>query len=66
MDLATSDRRKDSRPGCKEGVKTARGAMIGTVSPSTREGAPMDRNAYIESLKSQLDKWNTEMVKWEG
>jgi len=26
----------------------------------------MDRNAYIENLKSQLDKWNAEMVKWEG
>ena len=26
----------------------------------------MDRNAYIENLKSQLDKWNTEMAKWEA
>jgi len=26
----------------------------------------MDRNAYIANLKSQLDKWNTEMAKWEG
>jgi hypothetical protein len=26
----------------------------------------MDRNAYIESLKSQLDKWNAEMAKWES
>ena len=26
----------------------------------------MDRNAYIESLKTQLDKWNAEVTKWEG
>ncbi len=26
----------------------------------------MDRNTYIENLKSQLDKWNAEMAKWEG
>src|SRR5215467_14070347 len=41
--------------------------MIGTPSPpQPAHGGPMDRNAYIENLKSQLDKWNAEMAKWEG
>jgi len=26
----------------------------------------VDRNTYIENLKSQLDKWNAEVAKWES
>jgi lipid II:glycine glycyltransferase (peptidoglycan interpeptide bridge formation enzyme) len=39
--------------------------MAKIESPSTLEAAMMNREEYIQKLKSQLDEWNAEASKWE-
>jgi lipid II:glycine glycyltransferase (peptidoglycan interpeptide bridge formation enzyme) len=34
--------------------------------PSTKEDAMMNREEYVQKLKSQLDQWNAEATKWEA
>jgi lipid II:glycine glycyltransferase (peptidoglycan interpeptide bridge formation enzyme) len=34
--------------------------------PSTKEDAMMNREEYVQKLKSQLDQWNAEAATWEA
>jgi hypothetical protein len=34
--------------------------------PSTQEAAMMNRDEYVQKLKTQLDQWNAEAAKWEA
>jgi hypothetical protein len=39
--------------------------MAKIEAPSTREIAMMNRDEYVQKLKTQLDQWNAEAAKWE-
>src|SRR3970282_2082185 len=34
--------------------------------PSTKEDAMINREEYVQKLKSQLDQWNAEAATWEA
>jgi hypothetical protein len=35
-------------------------------APSTHEEARMNRDEYVQKLKTQLDQWNAEVQRWEA